>query len=153
MYKNSHAPKLSFIVARLWRMGIYSEYTGRGSSKYGRGVSPCRDRMKMEKETAVMVEKGDWRLIAGPVCGCEEKLKHIPLYSIPFQPLPCSGIMSTVRSVGQNFIFTKGAYGKVTAHALKTSRAPCGFAPGAMTILRKCSAGQWASKCARERMK
>ena len=39
--------------------------------------------MKMEKEAAVMVEKGDWRLIAGPVCGCEEKLKHIPLYSIP----------------------------------------------------------------------
>ena len=25
MYKNSHAPKLSFIVARLWRMGIYSD--------------------------------------------------------------------------------------------------------------------------------
>lgn len=41
----------------------------------------------MEKEAAVMVEKDDWRLIAGPVCGCEEKLKHIPLYSIPFQPL------------------------------------------------------------------
>ena len=39
--------------------------------------------MKMEKEAAVMVEKDDWRLIAGPVCGSEEKLKHIPLYSIP----------------------------------------------------------------------
>ena len=37
----------------------------------------------MEKEAAVMVEKDDWRLIAGPVCGSEEKLKHIPLYSIP----------------------------------------------------------------------
>lgn len=41
----------------------------------------------MEKEAAVMVEKGDWRLVARPVCGSEEKLKHIPLYSIPFQPL------------------------------------------------------------------
>lgn len=37
----------------------------------------------MEKEAAVMVEKDDWRLIAGPVCGSEDKLKHIPLYSIP----------------------------------------------------------------------
>lgn len=37
----------------------------------------------MEKEAAVMVEKDDWRLIAGPMCGNEEKLKHIPPYSIP----------------------------------------------------------------------
>ena len=63
--------------------GFYSEYAGRGGTKYGRSVSPCHDRMKMEKEAAVMVEKGDWRLITGPVCGSEEKLKHIPLYSIP----------------------------------------------------------------------
>ena len=61
--------------------------------------------------------------------------------------------MSTVRSVGQNSVFAKGAYGKDTAHALKTSRVLCGFALGAMKILRNYSAGQWASKYARERIK
>lgn len=34
-----------------------------------------------------MVEKDDWRLVAGPVCGREEALRHIGLYYIPFQPL------------------------------------------------------------------
>jgi len=34
-----------------------------------------------------MIEKDDWRLVAGPVSGCEEELKNIPLYYIPFQPL------------------------------------------------------------------
>ena len=34
-----------------------------------------------------MIEKDDWRLTAGPVLGNEEKLKNIPLYYIPFQPL------------------------------------------------------------------
>jgi hypothetical protein len=34
-----------------------------------------------------MIAKDDWRLTAGPVCGCEEKLKNIPLWYIPFQML------------------------------------------------------------------
>ena len=31
-----------------------------------------------------MIEKDDWRLTAGPICGREEKLKNISLYYIPF---------------------------------------------------------------------
>ncbi len=38
-----------------------------------------------------MIEKDDWRLTAGPVCGCEDKLKNIPLWYIPFQPLSEKG--------------------------------------------------------------
>ena len=34
-----------------------------------------------------MIEKDDWRLVAGPVIGNEEAFKNIPLYYIPFQPL------------------------------------------------------------------
>ncbi len=34
-----------------------------------------------------MIEKDDWRLVAGPVQGNEEKLKNILLYHIPFRPL------------------------------------------------------------------
>lgn len=40
-----------------------------------------------KKGVMTMVEKDDWRLTAGPVCGHEERLKNIPLYYIPFQPL------------------------------------------------------------------
>lgn len=34
-----------------------------------------------------MIEQDDWRLVAGPISGAEEKYKNIPLYFIPFQPL------------------------------------------------------------------
>lgn len=34
-----------------------------------------------------MIQRDDWRLISGPVIGMEDRLKHIPLYRIPFQPL------------------------------------------------------------------
>ena len=34
-----------------------------------------------------MVDKDDWRLVAGSICGQEEKYKNIPVYHIPFKPL------------------------------------------------------------------
>ena len=43
--------------------------------------------MIKEKAVSNMIEKDDWRLVAGPVSGREEELKDIPLYCIPFQPL------------------------------------------------------------------
>ena len=49
-------------------------------------ILPPGDMIK-EKAVNNMIEKDDWRLTAGPVLGNKEKLKNIPLYYIPFQPL------------------------------------------------------------------
>jgi len=83
-----------------------------------------------------MIEKDDWRLVAGPVIGNEEALKNYP--SSHFRK---NGITSIALSAGPSSTCTKNACRRDIAPDRKTPVTLTGFARNAMKTSKRCLVG------------